>query len=157
MVHTPYMNAHLSPQPNFLFFFQEKNILFPLNVKTPSSWTKRKGEKQKKEKKIHHLAAKVDGRRGDKRVIMNSTNNLPRKNENETKRLIGSSVVLIALSTIFVLLRLVSRKLSKAGFWVTSYFFFPSNLFFLFFLLHKWIDADCDKFFFMLLGKLIVG
>lgn len=38
--------------------------------------------------------------------------------ENEKRRLIGSSVVLIALSTIFVILRLVSRKLSKAGFWV---------------------------------------
>ena len=37
---------------------------------------------------------------------------------NQTKRLIGSSVALIALSTTFVLLRLVSRKLSKAGFWV---------------------------------------
>lgn len=38
--------------------------------------------------------------------------------ENEKRRLIGSSAVLIALSTIFVILRLVSRKLSKAGFWV---------------------------------------
>lgn len=36
----------------------------------------------------------------------------------QTARLIGSSVALIALSTIFVFLRLVSRKLSKAGFWV---------------------------------------
>lgn len=36
----------------------------------------------------------------------------------DTKRLIGSSIVLITLSTIFVALRLVSRKLSKAGFWV---------------------------------------
>lgn len=79
---------------------------------------------------------------------MNSPSDLPLKNENETKRLIGSSVVLIALSTIFVLLRLVSRKLSKAGFWVTYYFFFPSKFFFfIVFLLHKWIDADCDKFF----------
>lgn len=41
------------------------------------------------------------------------------ENESQTKRLIGSSVVLIALSTIFVLLRLLSRRLSKAGFWVT--------------------------------------
>lgn len=40
--------------------------------------------------------------------------------DNQTKRLIGSSVALIALSTIFVFLRLVSRKLSKAGFWVCS-------------------------------------
>lgn len=39
---------------------------------------------------------------------------------NQNMRLIGSSAALIALSTIFVLLRLVSRKLSKAGFWVRS-------------------------------------
>lgn len=38
--------------------------------------------------------------------------------DSQTKRLIWSSVALIALSTIFVSLRLVSRKLSKAGFWV---------------------------------------
>lgn len=52
------------------------------------------------------------------------------ENESETKRLIGSSVVLIALSTIFVLLRLVSRKVSKAGFWVTYCAF--RNIFYLF-------------------------
>lgn len=40
------------------------------------------------------------------------------KSPNQTKRLIASSVALIALSTSFVFLRLVSRKLSKAGFWV---------------------------------------
>ena len=53
------------------------------------------------------------------------SNNSTRENENETKRLIGSSVVLIVLSTTFVVLRLVSRKLSKAGFGVRlSLFFF---------------------------------
>lgn len=67
-----------------------------------------------------------------------------RENESETKRLIGSSVVLIALSTIFVALRLVSRKLSKAGFWVT-YYAFPKKKF----VLAKWIDADCDKNFYI--------
>lgn len=36
----------------------------------------------------------------------------------QIKRLIWSSVALMTLSTIFVFLRLVSRKLSKAGFWV---------------------------------------
>lgn len=41
--------------------------------------------------------------------------------ENQNERLIGSSVALIALSTIFVLLRLASRKVSKAGFWVRFY------------------------------------
>lgn len=46
------------------------------------------------------------------------------ENEDGTRRLIGSSAVLIALSTLFVVLRLVSRKLSKAGFWVTYYAFF---------------------------------
>lgn len=50
--------------------------------------------------------------------------NSTRENENETKRLIGSSVVLIVLSTTFVVLRLVSRKLSKAGFWVRLSLFF---------------------------------
>lgn len=41
--------------------------------------------------------------------------------ENQNERLIGSSVALIALSTTFVLLRLASRKVSKAGFWVRFY------------------------------------
>lgn len=54
-------------------------------------------------------------------------------NEGGTRRLIGSSAVLIALSTIFVVLRLVSRKLSKAGFWVTyNAFFFLIFLIFFF-------------------------
>ena len=38
--------------------------------------------------------------------------------DNQNERLIGSNVALITLSTTFVLLRLASRKVSKAGFWV---------------------------------------
>lgn len=59
------------------------------------------------------------------------TNNpeLEKEDGNEAKILIGSSIVLIVLSTIFVVLRLVSRKLSKAGFWV-NYYAFPNFFFF---------------------------
>lgn len=38
--------------------------------------------------------------------------------DNQNERLIGSNVALITLSTTFVLLRLASRRVSKAGFWV---------------------------------------
>ena len=40
---------------------------------------------------------------------------------NQGPRLIGTSVILLILPTIFVALRLVSRKLSKAGFWVIRF------------------------------------
>lgn len=36
-------------------------------------------------------------------------------------RIIGSNVAIIALTIIFVALRLLSRKLSRAGFWVSDY------------------------------------
>lgn len=42
--------------------------------------------------------------------------------ENQSLNLIGSSVALLVLSTVFVALRLLSRKLSKAGFWVSMRF-----------------------------------
>ena len=35
-------------------------------------------------------------------------------------RIIGSSVSILSLSIIFVFLRLLSRKLSRAGYWVSS-------------------------------------
>lgn len=140
------MNAHLSAQTNFLLFFPKKNIQnkvsSSLTSKLPRHELKREKEKKKESP---HFAPKVDGRRGDKRVIMNVSALVggvdgglkiayPEKNPSESRRLIGTSVVLIALSTIFVVLRLVSRKLSKAGFWVTYYFLSPSNLFIYFLL-----------------------
>ena len=42
--------------------------------------------------------------------------------DNQNLNLIGSSVTLLVLSTVFVVLRLLSRKLSKAGFWVSMRF-----------------------------------
>ena len=36
-------------------------------------------------------------------------------------RLVGSMITLLVLSTFFVCLRLLSRKLSKAGFWLDDY------------------------------------
>ena len=37
--------------------------------------------------------------------------------ENQSTRIIATSVVLILFSTIAVVLRLIARRLSKAGFW----------------------------------------
>ena len=42
--------------------------------------------------------------------------------ENQNQKIIGASVTLLTLSTVFVALRLLSRKLSKAGFWVSMCF-----------------------------------
>lgn len=42
--------------------------------------------------------------------------------ENQNQLIIGACVTLLALSTVFVALRLLSRKLSKAGFWVSMCF-----------------------------------
>lgn len=42
--------------------------------------------------------------------------------ENQNLGIIGASVTLLGLSTVFVVLRLLSRKLSKAGFWVSMRF-----------------------------------
>lgn len=39
--------------------------------------------------------------------------------ENQNQEIIGASVTLLVLSTVFVALRLLSRKLSKAGYWVS--------------------------------------
>lgn len=36
-------------------------------------------------------------------------------------RILGSMIALLVLSTTFVMLRLLSRKLSKAGFWLDDY------------------------------------
>lgn len=42
--------------------------------------------------------------------------------ENQNQDIIGASATLLVLSTVFVALRLLSRKLSKAGFWVSMRF-----------------------------------
>lgn len=42
--------------------------------------------------------------------------------ENQNQSIIGASVTLLVLSTVFVALRLLSRNLSKAGFWVSMRF-----------------------------------
>lgn len=42
--------------------------------------------------------------------------------ENQNQTIIGASVTLLVLSTVFVVLRLLSRKLSNAGFWVSMRF-----------------------------------
>lgn len=42
--------------------------------------------------------------------------------ENQNQRIIGASATLLTLSTVFVALRLLSRKVSKAGFWVSMCF-----------------------------------
>ena len=39
--------------------------------------------------------------------------------ENHNLEIIGASATLLVLSTVFVSLRLLSRKLSKAGLWVS--------------------------------------
>ena len=36
-------------------------------------------------------------------------------------RIVGSMITLLILSTAFVMLRMLSRKLSKAGFWLDDY------------------------------------
>ena len=43
-------------------------------------------------------------------------------NANHTHRLLGSNIVLLIIPTVFVTLRLISRVLSKAGFWWDDYF-----------------------------------
>ena len=47
---------------------------------------------------------------------------------NEGSRVIGSQATLLVLSTTFVALRLLSRKLSGAGFWVSLLAFKEENL-----------------------------
>lgn len=42
--------------------------------------------------------------------------------ENQNFGIISASVTLLGLSTVFVVLRLLSRKLSKAGYWVSMRF-----------------------------------
>lgn len=42
-------------------------------------------------------------------------------NEDRSSHVIGSAVILIILPTVAVILRLLSRYMSKAGFWVKSH------------------------------------
>ena len=53
-------------------------------------------------------------------------------NDDQRGRIIGSCVAIFIITDIFVLLRLVSRKLAQAGYWVSFF-----NFFFLFSMMMK--------------------